>query len=116
MKRFSTNRVGVDQGSLMMFSHYDSGGVMWTAKGAREVRRIITFAEPFLAPPAVHVGMTLWDIDQSTNPRADLTADKVSESGFELVFRTWADTRIARIRADWMAIGALRDDDMWDVD
>jgi hypothetical protein len=32
-----------------------------------------------------------------------------------LVFRTWADTRVARIRADWTAIGAVRDEEDWDV-
>ena len=41
--------------------------------------------------------------------RADLTAENVSEKGFHLVFRTWGDTRVARVRADWLAIGAVRD-------
>jgi hypothetical protein len=39
----------------------------------------------------------------------------VTTEGFEIVFRTWGDTRIARIRADWMAIGAVRDEDEWDL-
>ena len=47
--------------------------------------------------------------------RADLTVEHVTVSGFDLVFRTWGDTRIARLRVDWMAIGAMRDDDDWDV-
>ena len=50
-----------------------------------------------------------------TNLRADLTAEHVSEKGFHLVFRTWGDTRIARIRADWTAIGPVRDEDDWDI-
>jgi len=39
----------------------------------------------------------------------------VTATGFEIVFRTWADTRIARIRADWIAIGPARDEEDWDV-
>ena len=30
-----------------------------------------------------------------------------------MVFRTWGDTRVARIRADWTAIGAIIDEDNW---
>ncbi len=38
-----------------------------------------------------------------------------AKCGSEIVFRTWSDTRIARIRADWMAIGSTRGEDEWDV-
>jgi hypothetical protein len=33
-----------------------------------------------------------------------------------MVFRTWGDTRVARVRADWMAIGEQRSDEDWDVE
>ena len=39
----------------------------------------------------------------------------MTPDGFALVFRTWGDTRVARVRATWMAIGPVRDDDTWDV-
>ncbi len=52
------------------------------------------------------VSISMWDLDQKTNSRADITAEKITRTGFHLVFRTWGDTRVARIRADWMAIGA----------
>jgi hypothetical protein len=29
------------------------------------------------------------------------------------VFRTWADTRVARVRVSWMAIGAAHHADDW---
>jgi hypothetical protein len=45
----------------------------------------------------------------------DISADLVTAEGFEIVFRTWGDTRIARVRADWLAIGALPNDDDWEV-
>lgn len=88
---------------------------MWTGEGPREVRVRQAFAEPFLAPPTVTVGISMWDIDCNTNSRVDISAEEITETGFEIVFRTWADTRVARIRADWLAIGPTRDEEDWDV-
>ena len=88
---------------------------MWTGSGPREVRHVQAFSEPFQSPPVVTVSISMWDIDHKTNSRVDISADNITATGFEIVFRTWADTRNARIRADWMAIGQTRDDDDWDV-
>lgn len=88
---------------------------MWTGSGPREVRHLQEFSEPFQSIPVVTIGISMWDIDHKTNSRVDISADNITATGFEIVFRTWADTRIARIRADWMAIGQTRDDDDWDV-
>lgn len=100
----------------MLFSDFAHGGVMWTGEGKRESRHAITFREGFVEPPAVIVGLSMWDMDNGTNARADISAENVGNGGFDLVFRTWGDSRIARVRADWTAIGAIRDEDDWDVD
>jgi H-type lectin domain len=115
MKRMSGQSVGILQGSQVLFSDFATDGVMWTGSGDRDCRFPIRFSDPFVAPPSVLVGISLWDMDHKTNMRADLTAEQVTETGFHLVFRTWGDTRIARIRADWTAIGPVRDEDDWDV-
>jgi H-type lectin domain len=114
MIRF-TQGIGVQQGSRVLFSDFADDGVMWTGQGARESRHVVTFREPFAAAPVVIVGLSMWDMDHRTNPRADLVAEDITEKGFHLVFRTWGDTRVARVRADWTAIGGLRDEDNWDV-
>ncbi len=88
---------------------------MWTGSGPREVRHVQGFSEPFQSAPVVTVSISMWDIDHMTNSRVDISADNITATGFEIVFRTWADTRIARIRADWTAIGQARDEDDWDV-
>ncbi|WP_376874305.1 H-type lectin domain-containing protein [Albirhodobacter sp. R86504] len=116
MQRLDSLTVGVDQGSLVLFSDYQDGGTMWTGEGPRELRRIVEFASRYRTPPAVHVSLSMWDIDQKANSRMDISADMITEEGFVIVFRTWGDTRVARVRADWMAIGGLRHDDDWDVD
>lgn len=115
MKRISSGKIGIEQGSRVLFSDFADGGVMWTGQGDRESRHLITFKEPFREGPAVMVGISMWDIDQKHTSRADITAEKVTKSGFELVFRTWGDTRVARVRADWTAIGGLNDDDDWEI-
>jgi hypothetical protein len=115
MRRFRNHLIGVDQGSTILFSDFEDGGPMWTGKGKREHRVAVTFREPFKTEPAVFVALDMWDCDQKTNLRADVAAEKIGLAGFEIVFRTWADTRIARVRAAWMAIGELRGEDEWEL-
>ena len=116
MKRLRNPRTGIDQGDVIVFSEFDSGGTMWTGQGARERRRAVRFAEAFANAPAVHVSLSMWDMDTQGAVRADLSAEKISETGFEIVFRTWSDSRIARVRAAWMAIGDLPFEGDWEVD
>ncbi len=116
MQKLNGGRIGIDQGRELLFSDFEDGGEMWTGKGPRSKRIDVRFSEPFSRPPSVHVAMNMLDLDSETNPRADLSAENITEHGFTLVFQTWADTRVARVRADWLAIGELPDDDLWDVD
>lgn len=115
MKRLSRHQIGADQGSVLMFSDFADNGPMWTGDGPREKRLSVSFSEPFLAAPLVHVGISMWDTDGDTNQRADLRAEKVTAKGFVLVFRTWGDSRVARIRADWMALGEVTSEDDWQL-
>lgn len=88
---------------------------MWSSSGSREVRVRQDFDEPYLQPPSVMVGLAMWDVDSRANSRVDLHVEAISATGFEFVFRTWSDSRIARVRADWTAIGTSRDEDNWDI-
>lgn len=115
MKRIVSGTIGIQQGTRVLFSDYATDGPMWTGHGDRETRHRIDFAEPFRDVPAVSAGISLWDTDQATNLRADLKVEVITPTGFDLVFRTWGDTRIAQLRADWMAIGAMRDDEEWEI-
>ena len=115
MKRLRHHLIGVDQGSRVMFSDFADNGPMWTGDGPRESRFAVTFSESYRAPPVVHVALSMWDTDGEKNQRADLRAETVSADGFDLVFRTWGDSRIARVRGDWMAVGELPDDEDWEL-
>jgi len=113
MKRLSSHLVGVDQGSEVLFSDFETGGVMWTGSDYRECRVAVNFSDKYAAIPTVQVSIAMFDIGHTSNQRADIAAENITESGFEIVFRTWSDTKIARIRASWMAIGPLPHVDEW---
>ncbi len=115
MLRIDAGQLGIEQGSLMLFSDFEDGGEMWAGTGERELRRVVRFSTPFHGAPVVTLGVSLWDFDHATNHRADLQAQRVAPEGFELVFRTWKDTRVARLRVDWAAFGAVPGPDLWDL-
>ena len=115
MQIINSSRVGIAQGSIDLFSDFEEGGEMWTGEGSRTRTQWIAFDQPFISPPVVHVSLTLWDMDSAHNVRADLAAENVSGLGFDAVFRTWLDTKVARVRVSWIAVGAVADDEAWDV-
>ncbi|MBO6882899.1 MAG: H-type lectin domain-containing protein [Marivita sp.] len=115
MQVINSSRIGIAQGSVDLFSDFEEGGEMWTGEGSRARSQWIAFDQRFAAPPVVHVSLTLWDMDSAHNVRADLAAENISETGFDAVFRTWKDTKVARVRISWIAVGAVTDDDDWDV-
>ena len=82
MLRFSHTAVGVQQGDEVLFSAFEDGGPMWTDNGPRVERLRVTFADPFLGPPVIHVSLSMWDIAVNTTQRADVTAE-------ELRARSW---------------------------
>ena len=98
-----------------MFSDFEDGGEMWTGSGPREARKRIEFSEAFRNPPAVQASLAMIDMSNETNARIDVQAQNVDATSFDLVFRTWGDSRVARTRVDWTAIGEIGHDDDWDI-
>lgn len=115
MKRLRNHLIGVDQGEQVLFSDFNDGGEMWTGQGPRERRSKITFSQGYRAAPAVQVSISLWDVDGATVVRSDVQAEAITAEGFDIVFRTWGDTRVARVRVSWIAIGELTDADEWQL-
>lgn len=115
MKRFNNHLVAIDQGDVVLFADFEHGGDMWTGTGPRERRLEVRFSEEFRSEPAVHVSISLWDVDTGSAVRAEVTAEAITAKGFEIVFRTWLDTRVARVRVAWMAIGELPHEDDWEL-
>ena len=61
------------------------------------------------------MSLSMWDMDGSPMLRADLKPENVATDRFDIVFRTWGDTKVARVRVSWMAIGELRQADDWEL-
>lgn len=115
MQEISSSLIGIDQGDEVIFSDFEDDGEMWTGAGPRERRRKLKFSRAYQAPPSVFVALSMWDMDKRANARAEVTAEGITRKGCEIVFRTWGDSRVARARVRWMAIGPLPGDDDWDV-
>lgn len=116
MRKISSKFIGIEQGDFVLFSDYEDGGPMWTGQGPREFRRPVAFSEAFADAPNVHIALSMWDTDTKRNQRADISAEAVTAEGFEIVFRTWGDSRVARVRAAWMAVGPLpAGEDDWEL-
>lgn len=115
MQHFNANSIGIDQGEELLFSDFEHDGPMWANEGPRLLTHEVRFSETFLKPPLVHVSMSMWDISNAATARMDIRAERITETGFDIAFRTWGDTKIARIRASWMALGAVAYEDNWVV-
>lgn len=111
MRKIDGSAVGIIKGATLVFSAFENDGEMWAGKGPRLASYTVLFDESFLAEPVVHISINMWDMDASQNARADISAEDVSAEGFRIVFRTWGDTRVARVRAEWIAIGPVRHGD-----
>lgn len=66
----------------------------------------VAFASSFYSVPVVHLGLTGFDMDQRDSSRITLTAENISESGFQAVISTWATTRVFAVEFNWLAIGS----------
>lgn len=111
MQKISGTAVGLAKGTALVFSAFENNGEMWTGEGPRLASYTVRFDEPFLDTPVVHLSINMWDMASANNARADLMAEEITAEGFRIVFRTWGDTKVARIRAEWLAIGPIRHDD-----
>jgi len=115
MKKLENHLIGIEQGDVVLFADFEDGGDMWTGEGPRERRRPVCFSERFSAAPSVHLSISLLDASTDSAIRTELIPEAITPKGFDIVFRTWMDTRVARIRVAWMAIGALRHEDDWEI-
>ncbi|MEJ6404753.1 H-type lectin domain-containing protein [Yoonia sp. 2307UL14-13] len=115
MRRLQSGMVGVDHGDVVMFSDFEHDGAMWRGEGPRQSRAAVTFSQPYLSPPHVQVSISMWDISNNSNIRADVQAENITNAGFDIVFRTWADTQVARVRVAWTSIGELANDEGWEL-
>jgi H-type lectin domain-containing protein len=88
-----------------LFNHVDENGPMWAGDGDREVRVEVRFSAIFQRPPHISLGISGIDSSMAQNLRFSLVHEAVTTEGFEIVMKTWSDTKIARASVNWSAIG-----------
>ncbi|MFQ1701463.1 H-type lectin domain-containing protein [Loktanella agnita] len=115
MRRLQSGIIGIDHGDVDLFSHFEDDGTMWRGDGPRQSHATVRFSQSYTTPPHVQVSISMWDISNSSNTRADVQAENITPEGFEIVFRTWADTQVARVRVAWTSFGELPNDDGWEL-
>lgn len=114
--KFTSGVFAADQGVVALFSDFESQGEMWSGQGPRERRVQVKFANAFVAPPLVHLSLNMFDADCQHNQRFDLVSEDITTTDFTIIFRTWGDSKIARARASWLAIGELtHSDEQWNL-
>jgi len=65
----------------------------------------VNFTQPFTIAPTVHVGIVGIDLDHGANQRLKVFAQNITTTGFDMVFSTWANTKVWGVEASWLAIG-----------
>ncbi len=74
-------------------------------EGTSDIRRPIRFSPSYVNVPEVVLALKSSDVENNHNFRFDLRAENITNEGFELVFNTWADTKIYSMQAIWIAEG-----------
>ena len=74
--------------------------------GPRSVRVSVAFREPFAAAPLVHIGISGFDIGNTDAARITVSAEHITNMGFDAVVTTWLYSRLWRIDLNWLAIGS----------
>lgn len=113
MLKLNSGTVGIAHGDVVLFSDFEDDGPMWRGEGPRESRSKVSFGQAYRTVPHVQVSVSMLDMSHVSNVRLDVHAENISESDFDIVFRTWADSKVARVRVAWTSIGELPDEDTW---
>lgn len=115
MRKLESNVIGIDQGDVVLFSDFEHDGQMLTGEGSRNTRMAVTYSEQYSFVPSVYVSISMLDVSNRGNSRSDVQAENITDIGFDIVFRTWGDTNVARCRVAWQSIGAVRVEDDWNL-
>lgn len=86
----------------------DGGKDMPSYPKTREFRTRVDFPYDFPATPKVIVALSYLDASpggSQKNLRIWAEAEKVNARGFELVLRTWDESKVMGVRVEWVAVG-----------
>ncbi len=103
----------VESGQITMFEDFENEGPMWSGDGERRAKKFVEFRRPFISRPIIHLAVNLMDVRTDSMIRYELDSEQVTNESFDLIFKTWGDSKFARVRVAWMAIGTSIRDEFW---
>ena len=86
-------------------NYHDAKWQLLTGKGDRPFERRIDFPKSFKEPPIVAVSLVGLDVDKGANLRVSVEAHETDRNGFTIYFKTWSDTKVYGLSAQWIAYG-----------
>ena len=96
--RIADQSVRIESGSLELKQQ-----TLREGRNERVERGRHRFDHPFPAKPRVALGMRVLDLPRSDRPRVALRVVRVDRKGFDYEIRTWGNSSIAELSADWVA-------------
>jgi len=67
----------------------------------------VQFDTPFSNIPVVQVGLSGFDIDNRDSARISVLTDAITAETFNIVIKTWRNTRIYSAEISWIALGQV---------
>lgn len=96
----------LQSGTVVNGSYQDATWKLHQGPVAERVfTRTVTFESKFAKPPKVVIGLSGLDGDGTKNNRVQVTAKDITESGFVVEYKTWFDTVLYTVWANWLAYG-----------
>ena len=80
------------------------GYYKWPTQTWPYIKRV-KFQSSFKQPPKVTYGLYFLDSLHTKNLRVDAVISKVTNTGFQLLMKAWADTILYGAKISWMACG-----------
>lgn len=79
------------------------GWTLYEGTGYRAYTQTVTFTHSFVGTPRVVANLGHIHVDRTTNPLIGVTAENITQNGFDLVFYTWNDAKVFGAVARWIA-------------
>lgn len=93
----------IAQGGRLQFHSGNNGWCLGSGEGTRSFWTCVLFDRSFIHPPFVALSLTGIDASKECNLRVVVEAHSVTQFGFDLEVRTWADTHIEAVSLNWIA-------------
>lgn len=76
-----------------------------TGTGKREFTSHVDFKEAYAQKPVVVLAISGLDVLNAANNRITATATNVTPRGFDINYKTWANSQISSVFLNWTAFG-----------